>query len=263
MNPWKQGGQMTIRINHEDSSVELTRPKESDTWGPVLDMCYDAVRALGFVFESPDVLLDQQERLLGQIHEAVEQYIPDNADVDSVLDGVRKAIDYLVDEGAKAERLLEEERTFGVTQQLGIDAQKKRIDELSDELDRIAELVGCEDPIPNTTGGDVSDAVHRTMQKLLSERVEKRERIMTMQAELDKIRPLVAPITGVDGADRFLVKRGSFLWAFLQATHNGKIVRRLLKDTGNEKMFAELHPRAPKYFVNAEDLGTDGWEIVG
>lgn len=200
MNTWKQGGQMTIRINHEDSSVELTRPKESDTWGPVLDMCYDAVRALGFVFESPDGLLDKQERLLGQIHEAVEQYIPVNADVDSVLDGVRKAIDYLVDEWKETERLLEDSRTFNATQQLGIDAQKKRIEEL--------------------------------------------------ETELDKIRPLAAPIAEVGGILNIKARKGTFLWAACMVDV-GQTVRRAVLEWSPARV----------YVVDSEDLAARDWEI--
>lgn len=253
MNTCKQGGQMSIRITHEDSSVELTRPKESDTWGPVLDMCHDAVRALGFVYESPDELLDKQERLLGQIHEAVEQYIPDSADVDSILDGVRKAIDYLADEGAKAKRLLEEQRAFGVTQQLGINAQKKRIEELDAKIAntsrRIRECLGENDPNP-VDCKDVVDAVYRTVQRFMDERVENRRIIKSQELELDKIRPLVAPIAEVGGILNLTVREGTFLWAAAMVDA-GRTVRR--------RGWAWIHNRA--VVIDPEDLTAKDWEV--
>lgn len=253
MNPWKQGGQMTIRINHEDSSVELTRPKESDTWRPVLDMCYDAVRALGFVFESPDELLDKQERLLGQIHEAVEQYIPFSADVDSVLDGVRKAIDYLVDEGAKAKRLLEEKRAFGVTQQLGIVTQKKRIEELDAQIAntsrRIRECLGENDPNPDD-GKDVVDAVYRTVQRFMDERAENRRIIKSQELELDKIRPLAAPSAEDGGIWNLKVRKGTFLWAAAMVDAGRTVRSRGWKWSPNHA-----------FVIGSEGLTAQDWEI--
>lgn len=147
-----------VQIQYGFDKITIESIHDSDTVDNLLDLCVRAIRGLGFNFKHPQDEIAEYERILVRIAEIVEGEDPDPTSPGDVVDAVYRTVQKLLDNRAENRQTIadlrkevqnlkqnrDDLRLKVSSQQIGIDAQKAKIEELTSEVEKLKTCADAE-----------------------------------------------------------------------------------------------------------------------